>query len=101
MQAIRSITLMLYGAILLGCQSSTSDSMQTPQDTTGRCNAGAVQALVGKHASPALLEQARQQSGAAIARILRPGDVVTLEYNAQRLTLTTDESLEIQRIGCG
>lgn len=101
MQAIRSTALMLYSVILLGCQPSSSDSAQTSQNIAGRCNASAVQELVGKNASPALLDQARRQSGAAVARILRPGDVVTLEYNAQRLTLTTDESLEVQRIGCG
>ncbi|WP_181298728.1 I78 family peptidase inhibitor [Pseudomonas sp. Q2-TVG4-2] len=101
MQAIRSTALMLYSAILFGCQSSPSEPVQTPGESVGQCNASALQKLIGERASPALLDQARRQSGAAVARILRPGDIVTLEYNAQRLTLTTNEALEIQRVNCG
>jgi len=101
MQAIRSTALILYSAILIGCQSSPSEPVQAPEDTAGQCDASAVQKLVGEQASPALLDQARRESGAAVARILRPGDIVTLEYNTQRLTLTTDEALGIRRISCG
>lgn len=101
MQAKRSAALALCSLMLIGCQTSPSDPAPLPQDTTGRCDAEAVQGLVGERATPALLDQARRESGAATARVLRPGDVVTLEYNAQRLNLTTDESLHIQRIGCG
>lgn len=101
MQANRSTAMIFGSIILIGCHSSPLDPVQTPQDTGVRCNASAVQKHVGKQASPALLAQARRESGAAIARILRPDDVVTLEYNDQRLTLATDEALEIRRVGCG
>jgi hypothetical protein len=101
MQAIRSTTLMLFSAILLGCQSSSDKPAQVPGSTAGQCDASAVQKLVGERASPVLLDQARRESGADLARILRPGDIVTLEHNTHRLTLTTDESLIIQRINCG
>lgn len=101
MQAIRSTALMLYSAILIGCQSSPSEPVQTSGESAGQCNASALQKLIGERASPALLDQARRQSGAAVARILRPGDIVTLEYNAQRLTLTTNDASEIQRVNCG
>ena len=91
-------TLLLAGLLNAGCQHS---KQQDPQPIAGSCNAQAVQGLVGKTASPALLEEARKQSGAESARLLRPDDVVTLEYNAQRLNLSTDQALTIQRINCG
>lgn len=100
MQIPRPLALLLLASTLIGCQSQRSESLP-PLDPAGRCNASAVQDLIGEQASPALLDQARQRSGAKVARILRPDEVVTLEYNDQRLTLVTDESLEIQRIGCG
>ncbi len=93
-------TLLLASLALLGCQQSQPQT-QAPLTRPGSCNAEAVQNLVGKTASPALLEQAREQSGAQTARVLRPQDVVTLEYNAQRLNLSTDGELVIQRINCG
>ncbi|WP_222908535.1 I78 family peptidase inhibitor [Pseudomonas sp. DNDY-54] len=99
MQPIRSIALMLGGAILIGCQSSQTEPALV--QTAAQCHSSIVQGLVGELASPATLDQARRESGAAVARILRPGDIVTLEYNAQRLSLTTDEAMVIQRITCG
>ncbi|WP_376784900.1 I78 family peptidase inhibitor [Stutzerimonas nitrititolerans] len=93
-------TLLLASLALLGCQQSQPQT-QAPSARPGSCNAEAVQNFVGKTASPALLEQAREQSGAQTARVLRPQDVVTLEYNAQRLNLSTDGELVIQRINCG
>lgn len=101
MQAIRLTVLMVLSSALIGCQSQSVEPIQNSNDTAGRCNASAVQKFVGEQASPELLDQARHQSGAAIARILRPGDFVTLEYNDQRLTLSTDETMKVQRITCG
>ncbi|WP_412766277.1 I78 family peptidase inhibitor [Stutzerimonas balearica] len=57
--------------------------------------------MIGKTATPAPLEKARELAGAQRARVLRPNDVVTLEYDSQRLNLHTDEELTIERIHCG
>lgn len=65
------------------------------------CNAEAVHSMIGKTATPALLEKARELADAQRARVLRPNDVVTLEYDSQRLNLHTDEELTIERIHCG
>ena len=100
MNLVRSAVLMACSAILIGCQPSL-DTVQATGSSAHQCDASSIQTLVGEQASPALLDQARRKSGAAIARIVRPEDIVTLEYNAQRLTLMTDESLKIERISCG
>ncbi len=94
---LRGLALILTSsALLVGCKTYTS-----PSDQTDACHSQAVQQLIGKRASPAVLDQARRDSGAAEARILRPGDITTLEYLERRLTLTTDEAMVIQRVGCG
>lgn len=98
MKATRTGTLILLGLALTGCQSLSSSQ---PPSATGECNAAAVRDLVGKQASPELLDQARRDSGAEVARLLRPGDIVTLEYNAHRLTLSADEEGLIERLSCG
>lgn len=91
-------TLLLTGVFLTACQQTAPQDIQASAES---CDAQAVQSLLGKTATPDLLEQARTQSGAQTARVLRPDDVVTLEYNAQRLNLSTDDALIIQRINCG
>ncbi|MCQ4324525.1 peptidase inhibitor I78 family protein [Stutzerimonas stutzeri] len=93
------IGLTMAAAFLAGCQ--TNSTAKNADADTNSCNADAVQHFIGKTATADLLEEARNQAGANVARILRPGDVVTLEYNSRRLNLNTDASLTIERINCG
>ena len=65
------------------------------------CKAADAQFAVGQNADAALLEQARQRSGSRIARILRPGQMVTMEYSAERLNLDVDASGKVASVRCG
>ena len=99
---LASFGTLLAAVILSGC--STSDSVKDSVATeTGhsRCEAKGAEFAIGKKASPELLEQARTHSGAQYARVLRPSDMVTLEYRSERLNLNTDENLVITRVNCG
>lgn len=92
--------LAMATAILTGCQTDPETRTATDAGASG-CNADAVQHFIGETATADLLEEARNQAGASVARILRPDDVVTLEYNSQRLNINTDASLVIKRLNCG
>ena len=65
------------------------------------CKAADAQFAVGQNADAALLEQARQRSGSRIARILRPGQMVTMEFSAERLNLDVDASGKVASARCG
>lgn len=67
----------------------------------GACDAEPVQRFVGELYTPELGEEARVAAGARVARALRPGEVVTMEFSADRLSLTLDESGRIARAACG
>ncbi|AVU77683.1 I78 family peptidase inhibitor [Pseudomonas rhizophila] len=100
---LASLGTLLAVALLSGC-SSTSESTPDPVATeTGysRCEATAAEFAIGKKASPQLLEQARTRAGAQYARILKPNDMMTLEYRSDRLNLNTDANLIINRVNCG
>jgi hypothetical protein len=100
---LASLSTLLAVALLSGC-SSTSESTPEPAAVeTGhdRCEAKSAEFAIGKKASPELLEQARTRAGAQIARILKPNDMVTLEYRSDRLNLNTDANLVIDRVNCG
>lgn len=101
MKTTSSITLTLCCTILAGCQSSSPEPAHSPHGSANRCDTSVAEKFVGEQASPELLDRARRESGATVARLIRPGDIVTLEYNAHRLTLTTDEALTVQRVSCG
>ncbi len=100
-----SLASLLAIAVLAGC-SSNGGSPKTPDATAapsldGRCEASGAEFAVGKPASVGLLEQARKASGAQTARVLKPNDVVTLEYRSERLNLHADDKGVIIRANCG
>lgn len=59
------------------------------------------QSFVGKDSTASVIEAARVQSGAHMARVLRPGQMITKEYNAQRLNLVVDDNGRITAVRCG
>lgn len=79
--------------------SSASGSMFS--NTEYRCDADPAQVLVGKTFSESVEEQARSLSGSKFVRPLRPGQVITMEYNPERINLRLDESDVITTVGCG
>lgn len=102
---LASLGTLLAVAMLTGCSTPSAESTATDTVVTdtghSRCDSSAAAFTVGKKASPELLEQARTRSGAQSARILKPDDMVTLEYRSDRLNLNTDANLVITRINCG
>lgn len=65
------------------------------------CNAQPVQGFIGRTNTAQNLEQARKRSGAAMARVLHPGQVTTREFNAERLNLEVDATGRIIAVRCG
>jgi len=100
---LASLSIVLVAAGLSACSSSPEsapDAVAT-ESANSRCEAKAAEFAIGKQASPQLLEQARTRAGAQNARILKPNDMVTLEYRSDRLNLNTDANLVVNRVNCG
>ena len=94
---------------LSACSSAAppmSDPMpppaSTPDPDASACNADAARAdAVGKMADAATVDRARAQSGARFARVIKPGMMVTMEYNGERLNIDVDASNRITNVRCG
>lgn len=93
---LRVLMTLLLG-ILAGCASQLPEERTTAQS----CDAAGLGHLVGRTPDDGTLSQARQQSGAERIRVVAPGTMVTLEFDARRLTLYTDEHGKIKLISCG
>ena len=74
---------------------------EAPSATGDGCNAEPAQRLVGEVYSPELGEEARVTAGARVERALRPGQIVTMEFRADRLSFTLDEKGRISAVSCG
>lgn len=85
--------------LLAGCvgQSGGQPGLPDPlPPAPGACGAPALQDLVGQDGS--ILDRIRL---AAPARIIRPGQAVTMDYSPDRLNIELDAANRIQRVYCG
>lgn len=96
------LATLAVAAVLAGCSTGgNAAGGAAPAGNDGRCEASGADFAIGKPASAELLEQARKASGSQMARILKPHDVVTLEYRSERLNLNVDEQGKVIRVNCG
>jgi hypothetical protein len=90
-------TLLALGACAAPPAPETPAAVAPP----GRCDASKAQFAVGHAPGLAILDQARERSGARTLRTLRPGQVITMEYSGDRLNLELDASGKVARVRCG
>ena len=99
------LATLAVAAVLAGCStggnSGGGDAPAAAAGNDGRCEASGADFAIGKQGSAELLEQARKASGSQMARILKPHDVVTLEYRSERLNLNVDDKGVVTRVNCG
>ena len=94
---------------LAACTSSGPSSVPRepapePPSVTQRgdtCGARTVQDRVGRDYSEALRAAIEEESGAAMLRVLRPGDAATMDHRPDRLNIRLDDDDRIQQITCG
>lgn len=74
----------------------------TTEDRLGvQCNADRVQPLVGREATPDVLDRAKTRSGARSVRVIKPGQAVTMDFRSDRLNLELDDVNTIKAARCG
>ena len=72
-----------------------------PSPAPSACNAAAASWAIGERARPGVLERATLDSGARTARVIEPGEVVTMEFSPDRLTIDVDGRNRIVNVRCG
>lgn len=65
------------------------------------CSAAGARFAVGQTLSPPLEAAARARANATVSRVLKPGQAVTLEFNAARLNLEVDARSRVTSVRCG
>jgi len=81
--------------------SPSTGTSPMPPPAASACNAQGAEFAIGKMPGASVVEEARQRSGSYMARVLRPGQMVTMEFNAQRLNLDLNTACVITRVRCG
>ena len=72
-----------------------------PGVPTGSCSADRLDRFVNRRATPDVLARVKSRSGASVVRVLRPGQIVTMEFLNGRLNVNVDDRNWIKRFNCG
>ena len=84
-----------------GTSPPTQPPAPGPPPAAGTCVADQAQWAIGRAASATLLERARVDSTASIARFIRPNEAITMEFSPARLNLYLDEHDVVRGVVCG
>jgi hypothetical protein len=93
-----ALSTFALGVLLTACAGS---GVREPGMGDPRCRAAGAQAELGKTIDPAVTEAARAGSGALRARVIKPGEAVTMDADPQRLNIEVDDTGKIRRLRCG
>lgn len=72
-----------------------------PPAAAWHCVAEPAAWAIGKAATDAVVEQIRLDTHSRLARVLRPGQVITMEFSAERVNARVNERNAIIGITCG
>lgn len=94
----------LLPTALAACTSSPSSDAAVAGPTTDapkQCDAAAAQWAVGKAADQALVDKAVADSHSSNARVIKPGQAVTMDFREDRLNIEVDAANNVTAVRCG
>ena len=101
---MRPILLSSCAALVLaGCTTSMSapDERMPARVPEGQCDASGVQDHIGHRATAEAGATLLRLTGATILRWAPPRSAMTMDYRPERLTVSYDDAMMVDRIMCG
>lgn len=80
---------------------ATAPAVGDPAVPPTSCDATRADWAIGQSLDEALLERARVDAGASVVRSLKPGQMVTMEFNGERLNVDVDADGNVTGVRCG
>lgn len=86
---------------LAGCTTTDADGSMPAREAVGDCVATSAQGHIGRRASSEEGAELLRLTGARTLRWAPPNSAMTMDYRADRLTVSYDQNYAIDRIICG
>jgi len=90
----------LAAATLSGCASSPP-AAGGPSVPTGKCNAEGARWAIGSAVNDDVVNRILQGTGSRDARVLRPGQMATMDFREDRVNVDVNDRGAITGIRCG
>lgn len=90
--------LLALGLTLMAC-APMPPSPSPPY--TGQCDASKATWAIGTAATADVVERIRIETTSQVARVIRPGQPVTMDYSEARVNISVNERNAISGITCG
>ncbi len=88
--------------LLAGCVTTTNEAAEPVRvGADGACDATDAQAMLGMTATAEIGAQLLESTGARILRWAPPRPAMTMDFRPDRLTVSYDDNMTIDRISCG
>lgn len=97
---MRKVMLLLAGLACAGCATTDRMPIRHAQADNMGCRVTGLEQFHGRPASPELAFDIIRASGARDIRWVQPGQAVTLEHRADRVTVRLDSQNRVQSIAC-
>ncbi|MCL6250431.1 I78 family peptidase inhibitor [Altererythrobacter sp. KTW20L] len=101
---MKTIAILGTGAAMLlaGCATAADGNGELPvRGPDGECDASGVQDHIGHRASAEAGQTLLRLTGARTLRWVPPRTAVTMDFRPDRLTVSYDDNMMIERISCG
>ena len=90
--------LLALGLTLIACAPMPP---QPSPPYTGQCDASKATSAVGKAATADAVERIRIETSSQVARVIKPGQPVTMDYRAARVNVNVNARNAIISVTCG
>lgn len=99
---MKMIAILGTGATLLlgGCATAPAGELPV-RELAGECDATGMDAHIGHRASAESGQALLRLTGATTLRWVPPRTAVTMDFRPDRLTVSYDDNMVIERISCG
>ena len=94
----------LAAIIAAGCTNMAAEEQALPAhgQTSGyECKSEGLDAFVGQQPTSEVGSEVLTKSGAKVLRWLQPGQIVTMEFRADRVNIVIGTNGKIERVTCG
>lgn len=100
---MKSVSILTSVAFLplVACTTAPSVPLPPSPPPVAACDAAPVRWAIGERAGTSVLERVTLESGSQSARVVHPGEAVTLEFNPARITIEVDGRNRIVDLRCG